>query len=318
MRKNVRVVTCEDERIQFVNKLLNNITIEELDELMNGEYARNSLLAMRKDWNLFNDFCANRGVQSLPAASTAVRLFLEKESKQRKYSTTKRYGVTIYLIHKTLGMPDPTSNVSVRNLLASLRIDKKADAKSTTPFNRQHLTELTNLLGSSKHLRDIRNLAIYHLMFECMLKRSELRDLSIDSVCLDKSVFKVWIENEEYPLSEDASEILTRWINVRGSHNGAIFNSIDKHGNLSNETLDDSSVYRILRSASDKLKLDVKFSGQSLRVGAANELASQGMKVKDIQRFGRWKSAAMPYQYVGNQSQAALERMVYKSFKPWD
>ncbi|MEZ8100826.1 tyrosine-type recombinase/integrase [Vibrio bivalvicida] len=318
MRKNVRVVTCEDERIQFINKLLNNITIEELNELMNGEYARNSLLAMRKDWNLFNDFCANRGVQSLPAASTAVRLFLEKESKQRKYSTTKRYGVTIYLIHKTLGMPDPTSNVSVRNLLASLRIDKKADAKSTTPFNRQHLTELTNLLGSSKHLRDIRNLAIYHLMFECMLKRSELRDLSIDSVCLDNSVFKVWMENEEYSLSEDASEILTRWINVRGSHNGAIFNSIDKHGNLSNETLDDSSIYRILRLASDKLKLDVKFSGQSLRVGAANELASQGMKVKDIQRFGRWKSAAMPYQYIGNQSQAALERMVYKSFKPWD
>ncbi len=318
MRKNVRVVTCEDERKQFVNKLLNNITIEELNELMNGEYARNSLLAMRKDWNLFNDFCANKAVHSLPAASTAVRLFLEKESKQRKYSTIKRYGVTIGLVHKTLGMPDPTSNVSVRNLLAALRIDKKADAKSTTPFNKQHLDELTSLLGSSTHLRDIRNLAIYHLMFECMLKRSELRDLSISHVYSEDSTFRIWIENEEYQLSYDASEILTRWINVRGSLNGALFNSVDKHGNLSNETLNDSSIYRILRSASDKLKLDVQFSGQSLRVGAANELASQGVKVKDIQRFGRWKSAAMPYQYIGNQSQAALERMVYKSFKPWD
>ena len=57
MRKNVRVVTCEGERKQFVNKLLNNITIEEVDELLNGEYARNSLLAMRKDWNLFNEIC---------------------------------------------------------------------------------------------------------------------------------------------------------------------------------------------------------------------------------------------------------------------
>ncbi|AIW16300.1 tyrosine-type recombinase/integrase [Vibrio tubiashii] len=318
MRKNVRVVTCEGERKQFVNKLLNNITIEEVNDLLNGEYARNSLLAMRKDWNLFNEFCSQKGVNSLPAASTAVRLFLEKESKQRKYSTIKRYSVTLGLFHKTLNLPDPTSNISVRNLLASLRIDKKSDAKSTTSFNRQHLETLTNLLTPSKHVRDVRNLAIYHLMFECMLKRSELRDLELKSVCLNDGVVSIWISTEEYRLSDEACEILNRWLTVRGSHNGALFNAIDKHGNISDEALNDSSIYRILRSASDKLKLGVKFSGLSLRVGAANELASQGMKVKDIQRFGRWKSAAMPYQYIGNQSQAALERMVYKSFKPWD
>jgi len=318
MRKNVRVVTCEEERKQFVNKLLNNITIEDIDELMENVYSRNSLLAMRKDWHLFSGFCVHKGVQPLPAASTAVRLFLEKESKKRKYSTLKRYAVTIGLVHKTLGLVDPTAGVQVRNLLASLRINKKADHQSTTSFSRLHLSNLTDLLVSSKHLRDVRNLAIYHLMFEGMLKRSDLRDLAISNVCMKDSGCSIWVSEEEYSLSEEATRLLKRWINIRGEHAGALFTAIDKHGNLKNEPLNDSSIYRILRAASDKLKLDINFSGQSLRVGAANELAAQGVKVKDIQHLGRWKSAAMPYQYIGNGTQAALERMVYKRFKPWD
>ncbi|KJY83871.1 integrase [Vibrio galatheae] len=318
MRKNVRVITDELEKKHFISKFSINISLEDIDRLMDGCYARNSLLAMRKDWNLFSQFCRLKGVCPLPAATTAVRLFLEKESKQRKFSTIKRYTVTIGLVHKTLGLKDPTSNVAVRNILAALRIEKRSDSVSTTAFSKQHLIELTHRLLPSKSKRDVRNLAIYHLMFECMLKRSELRDLNFEALDFSNDRYSVWIGSNEYILTKECSNMLSRWIEARGTLTGPLFNAIDRFGNLGSLPLDDSSIYRILRDASDKLNLDVKFSGQSLRVGAANELASKGVKVKDIQHLGRWKSAAMPYQYVGNKAQAALERMIYKSFKPWD
>ncbi|KGY11581.1 integrase [Vibrio tubiashii] len=318
MKKNVRIITCEERKRYFINTFSCLIGVEHFNDLTDGSYSHNSLLAMGKDWNLFREFCDSKTVRPLPAAATAVRLFIENESKSRKYSTIKRYAVTIGLVHRLLGLPDPVSSVSVRNTLADLRINKKHDSHSTNAFSRQHLDELTLLLHKSKNSKDIRNLAIYHIMFECMLKRSELRDLALESVYSHDERFNVVVGSEEYQLSVESSQLLARWLEVRGDYSGALFTAIDKYGNLSRNALNDSSIYRILRAASDKLMLDVQFSGQSLRVGAASDLASQGAKVKEIQRHGRWKSAAMPYQYVGNRSQAALERMVYKSFKPWD
>ena len=151
-----------------------------------------------------------------------------------------------------------------------------------------------------------------------MLKRSELKKLTIDDLSSNAlSTYSIDIDGESYRLSTSASKYLNRWLTTRPSHHQALFNAIDKHGNISTHPLDDSSIYRILRSASETLGTDIQFSGHSLRVGAVNELADQGLKVREIQHFGRWKSAAMPYQYIGHRSKAALERMVFKSFKPW-
>jgi len=65
-------------------------------------------------------------------------------------------------------------------------------------------------------------------------------------------------------------------------------------------------------------KPELKFSGQSARVGAVQELSEQGYKIKEIQEFGRWLSPAMPYQYVGNKGTAEQEKLKFFSFKPWE
>lgn len=318
MRKSVRVITSKETRIQFTELFNSLISLEDINLLTDNQYSHNSLLAMRKDWNLFVDFCLSKSVCPLPASTTAVRLFLQRESKQRKYATLKRYGVTISLVHKLLSYSDPTSSTVVRTLLAQLRLDKKQDATVTTAFSRKHLEKLTQKLIHSTHPVDIRNLAIYYLMLECMLKRSELKQLFYEQLIIDKNSVHVQLGNERYTLSSCAHQLLEKWLQLRGLDAGVLFTAIDKHGNLSRIPLDDSSIYRILRTASDKLKLNVQFSGQSLRVGAVADMADKGVKVKDIQHFGRWQSAAMPYQYIGNRTQAAVERMVFKKFKPWD
>lgn len=317
MKKIVRVITCKDEKNQFLSKFSNPIELEDINSLTDNSYSHNSLLAMRKDWSLFSEFCQSKHVRPIPASSTAVRLFLEREAQKRKYATIKRYNVTIGLVHRILGIADPTSTQVVQSTLSRLRLEKKHDATSAQPFTLKHLKMITQRLERSTKLKDKRDLAIYYVMFECMLKRGELKTLSHQDIIEDQYSRKILVGQETYTLSESASTYLSKWVSAKPSSAGPLFTAIDKHGVTSVEPLDDSSIFRILRNASKKLGLDVQFSGQSLRVGAVADLAKKGKKVREIQQYGRWQSAAMPYHYLGNKAQAEEEKIVFKSIKPW-
>lgn len=264
---------------------------------------------------MFVEFCQTKSVSPLPASITAVRLYIEMVSLNRKYSTVKRYVVTISLIHKVLSLADPTKNSRVQTALGAIRLNKVGDLKSTQAFKREDLDALSKALQTSPSYKDWRDLAIYHVMYEGLLKRFELRELSLQDITIEQESMMLLVGGDEIVLSRTASLSLSRWLNVRGSLGQYVFTAIDRHGNLSFDQLNDSSIYRILRSASDMLGLSYTFSGQSLRVGAAQELAKQGLKIREIQDAGRWLSPAMPYQYVGNDAQAELEKMRYLSFK---
>lgn len=317
MKKIVRVITCKDERNQFASTFSNPIELEDINSLTDNSYSHNSLLAMRKDWNLFTEFCQSKHVRPIPASSTAVRLFLEREAQKRKYATIKRYMVTIGLVHRVLGIADPTATQTIQTLMGRLRLEKKHDATTAKPFTLKYLKLITQRLESSTKLKDKRDLAIYYIMFECMLKRGELKVLSHQDVIGDQYAKQLSVGSATYSLSESASLFLDKWIESKAYATGPLFTAIDKHGATSNSPLDDSSIFRILRNASSKLGLDVQFSGQSLRVGAVENLAKQGKKVREIQQLGRWQSAAMPYHYLGNKAQAEEEKIVFKSIKPW-
>ncbi|MDA3140131.1 tyrosine-type recombinase/integrase [Vibrio metschnikovii] len=292
------------------------ITPQQLALLTQEHYQKNSLLAFSKDWNIFTEFCQRKSVNPLPASVTAVRLFLESEAKVRKFSTIRRYSVTIGMIHYLLNQKDPTLNVQVRQLLQRLRVEKYGDEKQAECFTRQHLASLYQLMVESNESLAIRDLAIYHVMFECAMKRGELKKLSFTDITEDHSQLR--ISSEIYQLSPSAQQILARWTALISQQDGAVFRSIDRHGNINNRPLDDSSIYRILRRAGDLLALPhLKFSGQSTRIGAVKELAEQGYHTKDIQSFGRWLSPAMPNQYLGKLHTAAVAKIKFTRIKPW-
>jgi len=132
--------------------------------------------------------------------------------------------------------------------------------------------------------------------------------------------YQITIKDSAYKLSQVASVALQRWLSFTGSEDELpMFRAIDKHENIRLQPLDDSSIYRILRRASDILGLadNHHFSGNSIRVGAAQELSKQGLKVREIQDFGRWLSPAMPAQYVGYTGTAESEKMKFKAIVPW-
>ncbi|MEZ8965430.1 tyrosine-type recombinase/integrase [Vibrio breoganii] len=321
MRKKCIPITDPQLKQQSCALFNKRILLDDLDTLTQQQYSRNSLLSMFNDWNHFVEFCGQRKVAALPASTTAVRLFLEKQSETRKYATLKRMAITLGLVHRFHEFPDPCNHRQVKMLLAQLRLDKRGDAKQAEAFNSQHLKEIHQQLDSESSLKQLRDTAILSVMFECAMKRSELRALLFHQVqfeLLDDSPINIAINDNTYQLSSASSEIVKRWLLMIPDHLGPVFRRIDRHGNIGDDALDASSIYRVFRATETQLGLSLKLSGQSARVGAAKELAKQGYGVKDITDFGRWISPAMPAQYLGKQVLADSERLKFKVIKPWD
>ncbi|CDT67576.1 putative integrase [Vibrio coralliirubri] len=321
MRKKVPILTDSVIINSFVEKLNSNATIEIIDELTGFQYSRNSLLGIYSDWNRYHAFCTKHRINTLPASITAVRRFLETESNDRKYASLKRYTATLSMLHTVLGFANPIKHRQVRFTLLHLQSQMAGDAKQTNAMTSVHLTDLNTLLSHEKvNLKEIRDIAIYNVMFECALKRSELKVLSMSDVEYVEDHYQVTVKDSAYQLSQIASVALQRWLSFTGIQDELpVFRAIDKHENIGLQPLDDSSIYRILRRASDLLQLPENhhFSGNSIRVGAAQELSKQGLKVREIQDFGRWLSPAMPAQYVGFTGTAESEKMKFKALIPW-
>lgn len=320
MKKKIPVIADVLERTKSVKRFVSLISSDDIAKITHSSYSRSSELAMTTDWNRFVSFCEAKHVSPLPTSITAVRLFLESESIERKFSTLRRYSITISNIHQWHGFPSPTNHRQIRFTLQQLRLMKHGDASQASPMNKEHLEKLDTLLSRDPNLQSIRDLSIYHVMFECALKRSELKNLTIESICRKDNLVSLKIDTTEYVLSETAEKALMRWIKYMQGSAGFLYRRIDRHGNIGLDKLDDSSIYRILRRASDLLDLPYhyRFTGQSARVGAAQELEKRGYNLRDIQDYGRWLSPAMPAQYLQKTSIAQGEMAKFKTIKPWD
>ncbi|PMH41431.1 hypothetical protein BCU68_15865 [Vibrio sp. 10N.286.49.B3] len=325
MRKKIPIITDPEHISRFKALLVKEPSLDIFQSLTQNQYSKNSLLAIRTDWLRYLSFCQTAHITVLPASIIGVRRFLETEAKQRKFASIKRYSVTIGLMHTLLSLPNPVAHRQIKQVLISLRFEKNGDAKQAIPLTTSHLKSLQEIMTTTNELADIRDLAIYYVMFECALKRSELKMLTINDVySASNQGVQIQVGHNKYRLSTEATACLNVWLGIymNLSKEGLcpLFCSIDRHQNLSHQPLDDSSIYRILRRASDRLNLSdsFRFSGQSTRVGAVQELKNQGLKIKEIQEFGRWLSPAMPAQYMGNTDTAEKEKIKFIRIKNWE
>ncbi|WP_394151059.1 tyrosine-type recombinase/integrase [Vibrio maritimus] len=318
MKKDIPRITESDKANRFKHLLSSGITPDEFNELTAHRYSRSTNLAMAKDWRVFNDFCLERSRPSLPATSPSVLEFIEHVSSKRKFSSIRRYAVTISVVHYILGYKDPTQAREVTLVMSKLKLSGKSQVKQTIPFTSAHLAQIHTKLAGSDVKKDARDLAMYYLLYECALKRRELKAMKVEDILEDDERYAVTIDEKCYPLSVEASASLRRWlVHVPYSF---LFRAIDRHGNLRETQLDDSSIHRVLQRASQILGLDdsLGFSSQSGRVGAVQEKTREGMKIREIQEFGRWQSPAMPLQYSGKTSLSEQQKAIFKTKKNYD
>ncbi|UTV30030.1 tyrosine-type recombinase/integrase [Photobacterium atrarenae] len=322
MAKKVTPIDDPDqcqESIQLFSKYQDSLTPWQV--LTQNQYARNTLVAFKNDWHNFLSFCIEHHVQPLPAKADTVHRYIEYMSRSRKLASLKRYMVTISLVHRCHQLPDPCAQTEVRLAMQKQQLEKHDDYKNAAAFRDTHLQRLLEQFESSPKLKDIRDVAIWSVAFEAMLKRSELAALTLDNLNIHPDgLIDLEVTDTRIALSAIASKALQRWLVAGMITDGYLFRRIDRHSNLGELPLDHSSIYRVFRRASDELGMPSNdlFSGQSPRVGAAQDLADSGVSIPDIQEQGRWKSPAMPAQYVGHTDRHDQEIAKYIKHKPWE
>ncbi|MDP5252981.1 MULTISPECIES: tyrosine-type recombinase/integrase [unclassified Vibrio] len=317
--KNKLIYTDKKQIETIIDQLNATPTLEEWQMITQRQYTHNSLLALKNDWRRYSEFCQLHHVRALPGAITTLRRFIEKESKLRKFSSIRRTVVNIGKIHTLLSLANPVNHRQIKWTLQQLKANAGNDNKQATAMTLSHIEDIYHALHKTKKIKLKRDLAIYMVMFECALKRGELKHLTLDNVIFDPNhIAYVQLEHHQYQLSDKASHALHTWVQHLPYHEGPLFCAIDRYNNISQTLLNDSSIYRVMRQASDILGIDVIFSGQSTRVGAVQALKAQGLKVKEIQDFGRWLSPVMPSQYLGWQHKAEQEKLKFVKLRPWD
>lgn len=278
------------------------IDLNAWQKLTQMQYSHNSILSFQNDWKIWLTYCLEKNKSPLPASISSIVQFIEKQALLRKSSSIKRYIITISLVHRLHGLTDPTKHREIRFTLNRLYREKTGDATQATSFNFHHLNTLHCKFVTSLKLKDCRDLLIWTLSLEAMLKRSELAQLSYQSFDKIDDIYQLQLNDQIITLSEKATILLDKWFLLSKIKEGPLLRRINKHQQLGDNSMDHSSIYRVFRRAASELNLEhiLTFSGQSPRVGASQDLSKKGMTIKEIQYQGRWKSPAMPAQYVGN------------------
>ncbi|WP_083392167.1 site-specific integrase [Bacillus sp. MUM 13] len=156
----------------------------------------------------------------------------------------------------------------------------------------------------------IRDKAILLLGFSLASRRSELvainiEDLEINDLGMDVRVRETKTKNDDlikavvYTHNEfcpvQAAKV---WVKVSGISTGALFRSVDRHGNI-NDRLSDKSVALIVKKYIWELGMDeLDFAAHSLRSGISTSAAMMGMTDIAIMKQTGHKTREMVDRYV--------------------
>ena len=255
----------------------------------------------------------------------------------RARATVQRYLCTLSTLHRLLDAPDPTKAPMVRNTVKA-KTRGSGGQDQAAPLRWADvlaaLAVLTRDPGDLKGLRDAALLAVGH---NTMARRAELVAINVADlefadgdgalVLLRPTKQRLEAEPEPRYLAPLTAELLRTWMARGNIQAGPVFTRLRSNGGrgpaavllitaqslsapevntvvklavariaIENGTLDVTGDRREVRRA--MLRHAAAFSGHSLRVGAAQDLAAAGVSTAGILQAGGWKDERMIRRYL--------------------
>lgn len=308
-----------------------NIAFEHLSKLAEDNEklntrSENTLIAYKKDWKDFENFCKKYKVDSLPASYETVRNYLVYLSqgikKEYKLNTIKRRIASITYTHNQNKIPFDSKNPIITKQMKSIKRNLKGKLEQTAPLLFDDLKKIIDLIdieieNNSKKLINFRDKAIILIGWFGAFRRSEIVGLRVEnieinpqgiSIKLDKSktdqegvLEAKGIEKVEYleNLPYCPVKSFTNWLNLSGIRSGKIFRQIDTSNKIVHDDLSDKAISLIIKNWAGKaLVSNNKLSGHSFRAGFATELAKRGATESEIMKTTQHKSPDMVRKYI--------------------
>lgn len=292
--------------------------------------AENTQRAYRSDWRCFRSWCAERGLDALPAEVQTVTLYIADKaapsdgSAPLKVSTLERRLSAISQAHRLSGLPSPASTREepLHSVWAGLvrtkgrAKDKVAPALTPDVVAMIKALPTLDLLDGSLQLTTAskRDRALLLVGFAGALRRSELAGLTVADLAFGADGMRLRLRRSkadqegegavlglhygDRPLSCPVRAVQD-WVRHVAITEGPVFRGVDRHGNISNRALDSGSVARIVKRAAKRAGLDpAAYSGHSLRAGFATQAARAGAHERAIMKHTRHKSEKVLREYI--------------------
>jgi site-specific recombinase XerD len=291
-----------------MNDIINKVQELEKKTLENikSSKAQNTLRAYKSDLKIFESFCSNLNLASLPTTPRIISLFITELSKNSKFSTIKRKLAAIKVAHKLSGKYIDLKDPIITENLNSIKKQLGTFQKSKKPIMPNDLKLIINEIAKEHDLKiKLRNKALLLVGFSGAFRRSELVSIEFQDLEFVKEGVKIFIKKSKtdqsgegmtkaIPYFENTNFCpvlnLSNWINFlkqnKKNHN-KIFNMSDKNVSL------------IIKKYILKAGLDSeKYSGHSLRSGFATTTAELGIEERRIMAMTGHKSNQMVRRYI--------------------
>jgi len=280
--------------------------------------AANTTRAYRSDWNDFATWCAQAGVEALPASAAAVALYLTARAPSLSVATLARRRAAITAAHKLADLPAPQSQDLARVWSGIQR------AHGRPPVQKQALsTEALrqSVIAQPESLAGLRNRALLLIGFAGGLRRSEIAALSMPGTPDATVTLTITAAGLDITLTRSKGDQLgggatvsipngarstscpvlavTAWLAASQITTGPVFRQIKKGGKITPEALSPEAVASIVKDAAEIVGIDpAAIGGHSLRSGLATAAAANDAPGHVIMRHLRHKKFETTERYI--------------------
>jgi site-specific recombinase XerD len=279
-------------------------------ELAREEKAASTRRAYRSDFRIFQTWCQDRGVSSLPAAAETVAAFLAHDVKTgSRPSTLGRRVSAIRYAHKLAGRAVPTDGERVKATMRGIRRTVGTAPRKKTPATAERIVSMA--ISSGTDMKGLRDRAVLLMGFAGAFRRSELVALNVEDLEESEQGFKVIIRHSKTDQERAGQTIaiirgsvacpvaaLKAWLAAAGITAGPIFRSVKKGGAVAGP-LPAQSVADIVKTYAERVGLDpALFAGHSMRSGFLTSAAKRGASIFKMMDQSRHRSVETLRGYV--------------------
>jgi integrase len=286
--------------------------IDEARRYANATRSDNTKRAYESDWADFTAWAASHGLAAMPAAPTAVALYITALARTHKPSTIGRRLAAISVAHQRTGHASPTIDVRVREVMRGIRRSVGTAPDEARPLTISELRRVCARMGETTI--DVRDRALLMIGFAGGLRRSEIVNLDIADITPCDEGIALTIRRSKTDQEGAGRRVaiprgreldtcpvsaLHVWLAALAAIEGPLFRSVDRHGNVALGRLSAQAVNLIIKRAVRSIGLDgAAFSGHSLRAGFATTAAASGASERAIANQTGHRSMEVLRRYV--------------------
>ena len=267
----------------------------------------------------------------LPADESMVVSYLLSFSDSLNPRTLSLKVTAISQWHRHQGFVDPCATLGVRKLLLGITRARGQPKSKAPPLLLDDLEKMVLVQQQDASLKALRDCALLQIGFFGGFRRSELVSLQVNHVTWGKEGVLLLLPRSKtdqtgqgitkaIPYGKGVccpATALKKWLESAKIHNGSIFRSVNKWGEIGELSIHAGSVNPILaRWASIAGLTHMKeMSSHSLRRGMATSAYRAGASFRDIKRQGGWRFDGTVQGYIDD-ADRFTENAVNSLLKP--